>query len=101
LEKKGDTWVLRDLDEVVGNLDVESYVKSELLQQLKTEVENTRQRLQDVGLIQNNKFINGFPPSYKKRVPDSVSLTTAIKAKEKEFKDLERERLCRPIKRSL
>ena len=79
-KKQGDSWVLRDLSESVGSIDVETYVKTELLQQLKAEVENVKEKLNTVGLVQNNTFINGFPDSYKKRVPNSVSLQSEIKS---------------------
>ena len=79
-KKQGDSWVLRDLSESVGSIDVETYVKTELLQQLKAEVENIKEKLNTVGLVQNNTFINGFPDSYKKRVPNSVSLQSEIKS---------------------
>jgi hypothetical protein len=79
-KKEGDSWVLRDLSEAVGSIDVETYVKTQLLEQLKKEVENVKEKLNTVGLVQNNTFINGFPDSYKKRVPNSVSLQNEIKS---------------------
>jgi hypothetical protein len=74
-KKDGDTWVLRDLDEVVGTISVSDHVKVELLKQLEELVESTRRKLEEVGLIKDEKFINGIPDSYKKRVPEVALLS--------------------------
>jgi len=78
-KKDGDTWILRDLDEEVSSgITVEDYVKLELSKQLQKEIETTRKKLENTGVISNGRFVNGFPNSYRKRVPESVSLQKDI-----------------------
>lgn len=84
-ERKEDTWVLRNLDEVVGTMSVEDYVKLQLKKQLEKLVLEVREDLEETGLIQNGVFVNGIPYTYKKRAPESVSLNNDVKLLKKAF----------------
>jgi hypothetical protein len=82
-----DKTKLRNLDEVVDGIKVETYIKDKIKEQIEQDIAQTRLDWEKYGLIENGKLVAGINQNYLESIPRGISNIGNISVLQKAVKD--------------